>query len=135
MEHYAAAVVLDMNSAEAHFQLSHILLREAFEQSPPPAPSATATMTKSAARELSHAAELLCERCVASAAVMSAAARECECVGSTPRGRALSLLVAGDAGNGLLEGDEVLAAIERELQIDEHAREYAHTPTEGREEL
>ncbi len=135
LEHYAAAAVLDMNSAEAHFQLSHVLLRKAFEQSPAPPASSTATMTKGAARELSQAAELLCERCVASAGGMGAAATQCECVGSTRRGRALSLLVAGDAGNGLLERDEVLAAIERELQIDEHTPEYADTPAVGRQDL
>ena len=129
MAHYAAAVVLDMNSAEAHFQLSHVLLRKAFDQSTPSPASSTASMTRGAAQELSQAAELLCERCVASVGGLAAAATHCECLGSTPRGRALSLLVAGDAGDGLLDRDEVLAAIEREFQIAEHTAEHAGTPT------
>jgi|EP01044_Picomonas_judraskeda_P010727 tetratricopeptide (TPR) repeat protein len=135
LAHYAAAVVLDMDSAEAHFQLSRVLLRKAFEVSPPPPASSTASMARGAAQELSQAAELLCGRCVASAGGVAAAATHCECLGSTPRGRALSLLVAGDAGDGLLERDEVLAAIERELQLADHTAEDADTPTTARGEL
>jgi hypothetical protein len=44
-------------------------------------------------------------------------------------------LVAGDAGDGLLERDEVLAAIERELQLADHTAEDADTPTTARGEL
>jgi tetratricopeptide (TPR) repeat protein len=137
MMHYAAAVVLDMNSAEAHFQLSQVLLRKAFESPPPPSSDGTApssSMVKGAAQELSQAAELLCERCVSSVGGgggggggAAAAAKECECLSSTPRGRALSLLVAaGDTGDGggsrLIDRDDVLAAVEGELQAAEQGQ-------------
>jgi hypothetical protein len=76
----------------------------------------------------------LCERCVSSVGGgggggggAAAAAKECECLSSTPRGRALSLLVAaGDTGDGggsrLIDRDDVLAAVEGELQAAEQGQ-------------
>ena len=114
--HYAAAVVLEMTSAEAHFQLSQALLKKAFS----PGAAASAGVVTGAVIELSQAAELLCERCVAGAGASASA--ECECLSSDPRGRALSLfLAAGDGGDGLLEREDVLAAVESELKAAEAA--------------
>ena len=116
--HYAAAVVLDMRSAEAHFQLSQALLKKAFT----PGAAGSEGAVTGAAIELSQAAELLCERCVAGAG--ASASTECECLSSDPHGRALSLLLAaGGGGDGLLERDDVLAAVESELKAAAAAAE------------
>lgn len=115
--HYAAAVVLDMRSAEAHFQLSQALLRKAF--APAAGESESDGAVTGAAIELSQAAELLCERCVARAG--NAASAECECLGSNRRGRALSLLLAGS--DGWVDRTEVLDAVETALSIAEAAAE------------
>ena len=113
--HYAAAVVLDSTSAEAHFQLSQALLQSAFAEGPSAKkgnPSVEATV-RGSARELSRAAEQLCERCVRGAG--GQAAEQCECLSATPRGRALSLLLAADGESGIASRDDVMAAVEAQL--------------------
>ena len=112
--HYAAAVVLDSTSAEAHFQLSQALLQSAFAEGPSAKNGLSVEATvRGSARELSRAAEQLCERCVRGAG--GQAAEQCECLSATPRGRALSLLLAADGGSGIASRDDVMAAVEAEL--------------------
>ena len=113
VQHYAAAVVLDSSSAEAHFQLSQALLQSAFAEGPSAKNGQIQATVRGSARELSRAAEQLCERCVRGAG--GQAAEQCECLSATPRGRALSLLLAADDGSGIASRDDVMAAVEAEL--------------------
>lgn len=123
-EHYAAAVVLDTQSAEAHYQLARVLLRRAFGDG-----ALETSLAPGAVAELSQAAELLCERCVAQQKHGSAP-EQCECIQSSPRGRAMSLLVTADEGDGLLDRVDVIKAIEAQLLVVDQNRASATLQTE-----